>query len=44
MKRFSLRFLFDIIVDDSVMVDPYSSPDMSDIIARIGLTGLTETN
>ena len=47
MKRFSLRYLIDIIVDDSVVDDSSGSPDMSDNIGHIALielTGPTETN
>ena len=46
MKRFSLRFLFDIVVENAE-VDPSDSSDMSDNtghIALIGLTGPTEAN
>ena len=47
MKRFSHRYLLDIIVDDSVVDDSSGSPDMSDNIGHIALielTGPTETN
>ena len=47
MKRFSLRFLFDIIVEDASEPRPSDSSDMSDNtghIALIGLTGPTEAN
>ena len=47
MKRFSLRYLFDIIVKDAAEVDPSDSSDVSDNIGHIALierTGLEETN
>ena len=47
MKRFSLRYLIDIIVDDSAVANPSDSSDVSDNtghIALIELTGPTETN
>ena len=47
MKRFSLRYLIDIIVDDAAVANPSDSPDMSDNIGHIALielTGPTETN
>ena len=47
MKRFSLRYLFDVVVENPVNADPSDSSDMSDNtghIALIGLTGPTETN
>lgn len=47
MKRFSLRYLFDVAVENAVNADPSDSSDMSDNIghiALIGLTGPTETN
>ncbi|MBR5391178.1 MAG: hypothetical protein IK141_07795, partial [Clostridia bacterium] len=46
MKRFSLRYLFDIIVETAAEVDPSDSSDMSDHIGHIALielTGPTET-
>ena len=46
MKRFSLRYLFDIVVENAE-VDPSDSSDMPDNtgpIALIELTGPTETN
>ncbi len=47
MKRFSLRYLFDIVVENAVNADPSDSSDMSDNIGHIALielTGPTETN
>ena len=47
MKRFSLRYLFDIVVENAVNADPSDSSDMSDNIGHIVLierTGPTETN
>jgi hypothetical protein len=47
MKRFSLRYLFDVVVENPVNADPSDSSDMSDNtghIALIELTGPTETN
>jgi hypothetical protein len=47
MKRFSLRYLFDIVVENAVNADPSDSSDMSDNIGHIALielTGPAETN
>ena len=47
MKRFSLRYLLDIVVENAVNADPSDTSDMSDNIghfALIELTGSTETN
>ena len=41
MKRFSLRYLFDIVVENAVNADPSDSSDMSDNIGHIALIELT---
>ena len=46
MKRFSLRYLFDIVVENTVETDPSDSSDMSDNTGHIALierTGPTVT-
>ncbi len=44
MKRFSLRYLFDIVVENTVENDSSDMPDNTGPIALIELTGPTETN
>ena len=44
MKRFSLRYLFDIVVENTVENDLSDMPDNTGHIALIERTGLTETN
>ena len=44
MKRFSLRYLFDIVVENTVENDSSDMPDNIGHIALIERTGPAETN